>query len=64
MKKKPLDKPGKLRPVMPRVCGSCKFFEFHEDGFAFCQRDPETRIWDTGDMKYWFQVCNKWARDQ
>ena len=75
--KQRLKPPKRVRRVMPRVCGSCRFFQIHRDedaishdaGYWECRRDPEFKVLkgvdvDAGDMLQWFYTCDRWAAAQ
>jgi len=62
MTKRKLKPPKRLRWHTPRVCWFCKWFINEGTGSCYCQRDPEGTTWDTGDAKFYQQVCNRFSR--
>ena len=55
---KHLKPPKNQRSVVPRCCFTCKYFT-NTDGTSLCLRPGGTE-WDTGDMRYVFEVCDYW----
>jgi hypothetical protein len=47
--------------VRPKVCGSCRYGSFEENGGSFnCQR-PNGPSFDAGDKLYWYRTCSRWT---
>lgn len=54
-----LKPPKNIKSVVPRVCGTCSFFVYENEGWSQCRR-PDGPTFDTGDGYYWYTTCDKY----